>query len=74
MYEFCKMMADFSPQATAFTSLGILKRDKRAMLNKNKLVLTHKYHYSNYLKLMTCIWVLNESKTLEQSNTEYDIR
>ena len=32
-------MADFSPQATAFKSLGILKRGKREMLIKNKLVL-----------------------------------
>ena len=37
MYEFCKTMADFSPQATAFTSLGILKRGKREMfIIKNK--------------------------------------
>ena len=30
------MMADFSPQATALTSLEILKRGKRVMLIKNK--------------------------------------
>ena len=72
--SFVKWWQIFSPQATALTSLEILKRGKRAMLIKKKWVLTHKYHHSNYLKLMSLFWVLNESKTLEWSNTEYDIR
>ena len=31
------MMADFSQQATALTSLEILKRGKRAMLSKKQM-------------------------------------
>ena len=70
---FVKTMAGFLLQATAFTSLGILKRGKRAMLiNQNQMI--YKYHYSKYLKLMTCTSVLNGSKALERSNTQYDIR